>query len=146
MQDGALAVELPAAGPGQARQRLRVRCRVETVSLSAHADGDELVAMCDRLRPRAGVVLVHGTETGAGERGGLSDTAVLSSARLALQTRLRVPVYDPPDMVAVQVALPIRATLAGARPAVAAAPAAAQLLEDPFEAVARTMEALRALS
>lgn len=147
LQDGALAVDLPAGRPGQLRQRLRVRCRVETVSLSAHADGDELVAMCDRLGPRAGVVLVHGTEAPSPDRTGPSDMDVLASARLVLQTRLRVPVYDPPDMVAVNVALPIRGVLPpGPVSGDTVALGSEAVAEDPFESVATTLKALAALS
>ncbi|MCZ6634212.1 MAG: MBL fold metallo-hydrolase [bacterium] len=42
-------------------QRVSVRCRVETYSLSAHADGGELAGLVRRLSPRT-VYLVHGDE------------------------------------------------------------------------------------
>lgn len=107
LQDGARA--LPGPGPAGTA----VRCSVETFSLSAHADGDDLVALAGQLAPRAGVVLVHGQaarlkphRTTAAD----AEAAALASSKHVLQTRLRLPVYDPPDGVEVTVALPLEAS------------------------------------
>ena len=119
----------PAGSPGRALQDARssgalpapgaVRCRVETYSLSAHADGDDTITLAQQLRPRAGVVLVHGQAVKSRPHHSAmhdAETAALASPKTVLQTRLRVPVYDPPDGVEVKVALPIEVPAAAAGP------------------------------
>ena len=46
-------------------QRVHVGCRVETYSLSAHADGGELASLVRRLAPQS-VYLVHGNADARG--------------------------------------------------------------------------------
>ena len=43
-------------------ENMTVNARVEQVSLSSHANGDELVEMVQRMNPRRGTFLVHGEE------------------------------------------------------------------------------------
>jgi len=125
-QDGAAALMLrpPATSSGpSAPQLTRLRCSVVTCSLSAHADGDDVVALCRGIAPRAGVVLVH---DGVPEPRGRDarERAAATSLRLDLQTALSVPVFDPPDHTAVAVPLALGLSTEPGRPAAAAAPGA----------------------
>jgi len=64
---GRALLDLAAAGGDKERvlvlnnQRVPASCRVETYSLSAHADAGELAALVQRLRPNS-VYLVHGDQ------------------------------------------------------------------------------------
>jgi Cft2 family RNA processing exonuclease len=86
---------------------IRVKCRVETYPMSAHADGEALARLATRIQPRAGVVLVH-HEQGPVRKVENAEQFLKNAAgslKAVLQDRLDVPVYDPPDGVAVAMPL-----------------------------------------
>ncbi|MDP6780088.1 MAG: MBL fold metallo-hydrolase [Candidatus Latescibacteria bacterium] len=63
-------------------QRLQVACRVETYSLSAHADSGELTALVNRLSPRT-VYLVHGDREARGSLASSLDLHLEGGVHLA---------------------------------------------------------------
>jgi integrator complex subunit 11 len=77
-----------------------IRCKIERISFSAHADQFEILTMCERLRPRE-VVTVHG------DRDAVATLAARISEHLGI--RSHVPeleqriVYEPKEMMPIEI-------------------------------------------
>jgi integrator complex subunit 11 len=79
---------------------LAIRCKIERISFSAHADQFEILTMCERLRPRE-VIAVHG------DREAVGTLATRISEDLGIRTHVpeleQKIAFDAKDMIPVEI-------------------------------------------